>query len=112
MEQKQLDIYRQRLLAEKEELASLMEDSAESAKPVTLDQTMVGRVSRIDAIQQQEMALASARRRAQRGVMIDQALARAESGDYGYCVSCDEEISPRRLDLDPAIPICIQCAGT
>ena len=38
------------------------------------------------------------------------ALRRIESGDYGYCLNCDEEIDARRLEIDPAEPLCLDCA--
>lgn len=38
--------------------------------------------------------------------MIDAALARMDEGEYGYCVSCGDEIAEERLDLVPATPFC------
>jgi len=38
------------------------------------------------------------------------ALKRIESGDYGYCLNCDEEIAVKRLEIDPAAPLCLDCA--
>ena len=70
----------------------------------------MGRLSRMDAMQQQAMALASQRKRETEVKRIDAALARLEAGDYGFCVSCGEEISAKRLDLDPAIALCVACA--
>jgi len=84
----------------------------ESTKPVELDQTMVGRLSRMDAMQQQQMALASERRRQSILQKIQVAFKRIEDGDYGYCVKCDEEIAEKRLEFDPTITTCIACAAT
>ena len=39
------------------------------------------------------------------------ALERLEQGEYGYCVNCSEPIAPKRLELDPATPLCVNCAG-
>ncbi|MDH5723083.1 MAG: TraR/DksA C4-type zinc finger protein [Alphaproteobacteria bacterium] len=103
-------IYKTTLLKEREEIEKSLAMAAESSKPVELDQTTQGRVSRIDAIQQQEMILAAQRRREQRLLMIDSALKRIESGDFGYCISCDEDIPEKRLALDPATLKCISCA--
>lgn len=104
------DYFKIRLLNLKEETLAAIESASESSKPVALDQTMVGRLSRIDAIQQQEMALAAKRRREQLVRQIDEALKRIESGDYGYCVKCDEEIAEKRLELDPVVLTCVNCA--
>lgn len=75
-----------------------------------LDQTAVGRVSRIDALQLQHIALETARRREQRLSLIDAALGRIESGEYGFCLDCEEAIDERRLGVDPAALRCIRCA--
>ena len=40
---------------------------------------------------------------------IDAALARLESGEYGICASCEEEISPRRMEVRPFSRYCIDC---
>ena len=101
---------RQRLLALKAELQAIEAAAAEGRATVELDQTRVGRVSRIDALQAQQMALATERRRHAEVGKIDAALARIEAGEYGYCVTCDEPIDGRRLMQDPAAPLCIDCA--
>jgi len=64
----------------------------------------------MDALQVQAMALETGRRREQEIRMIDAALERIEEGEYGYCVSCGEEILLKRLELDPTTPVCVDCA--
>lgn len=100
------------LLARRAELEAVRRMSAEGRKAVTLDQTSVGRLSRMDALQGQAMALASDSRRAEEERRIDAALARLQSGDWGWCVVCGDEIAPQRLELDPTVPTCLDCAGT
>ena len=78
--------------------------------PVELDQTKVGRLSRMDAMQQQAMAQASARRTEMEAQRIRTALGKLRSGDYGYCAKCEEEIAAGRLQVDPATLVCIDCA--
>lgn len=106
-----LEHFKNKLTALKAETLDVLEKSKDTSKPVELDQTMVGRLSRMDAMQQQEMALATKRRREQLLIQIEQAFQRIESGDYGYCIKCDEEIAERRLKLDPVILTCVKCAG-
>lgn len=84
--------------------------AADSAAPVTLDQESVGRLSRMDALQVQAMALASERRRAAERLQIDAALRRIETNDYGWCIACGEEIAEARLRHNPAVTQCIECA--
>ncbi len=99
------------LLTRKAELEKIMKSSAENEKPVELDQTRVGRLSRMDALQNQALAQETVRRRKNELSRIEAALARVDSGDFGYCVNCDEEISEKRLSLDPSTPLCIDCAS-
>ncbi len=105
-----VDAIKARLMARRDELAKLIETSATSRDVVELDQTRVGRLSRMDALQHQEMALETKRRRQQELSRISIALERLASGDYGYCIDCDEAISAKRLALDASILICIRCA--
>ena len=101
---------RKRLLARRAGLAESREQSAESRKPVALDQTSVGRISRVDAMQVQAMAIEAERRRGVEGKRIDGALARLDGGAYGECVNCGDDIAPARLESDPAATVCIACA--
>lgn len=78
--------------------------------PVALDQESVGRLSRIDAMQVQAMALAQSRRRQSERVAIDAAIRRLDEGEYGYCVQCGEPIAVARLQRNPAVATCIACA--
>ncbi len=102
---------RRQLQLRLEELDRLEAFSDADSQPVTLDQSSVGRLSRMDAMQVQGMAQETGRRRAKDRRRIVSALERLESGDYGYCVACDEPIAAKRLALDPAVPNCVSCAS-
>lgn len=75
-----------------------------------LDQQSVGRLSRMDAMQQQAMAAAQDTRRRGRLAAIEAALKRLEQGEFGWCAECGEFIGLSRLDLDPVLMRCIDCA--
>lgn len=94
-------------VAEIKEIVVRTEDRREA---VELDQTRQGRVSRQDALMQQEMAKAAHVRRKTELIRLEQALDRIETEDYGYCINCDEEISKPRIENDPAVTLCIKCA--
>jgi DnaK suppressor protein len=83
-----------------------------NAVPVTLDQEAVGRISRIDAMQVQAMALATQARRRGRKVALEGALRRLASDDFGWCTACGEEIAPARVMNDPVVTLCVGCAAT
>jgi RNA polymerase-binding transcription factor len=101
---------REALIARKAEIEALLAESAESRSTVELDQTSVGRLSRMDAMQAQQLALATGRQRTQDLARVEAALQRIEDGTYGLCLICDEDIAPKRLAFDPAAPTCINCA--
>ena len=103
--------FHQRLLQLRAELAALEQTGADAAATVELDQTRVGRLSRMDALQGQAMSQELGRRRRLELQKIAGALARIASGDFGWCSRCGEEIDIRRLELDPAAPLCIGCAS-
>ena len=78
---------------------------------VELDQSSVGRLSRMDAMQGQAMAQENERRRILKLRLIDAALKRITNNDYGICLSCDEDIAIKRLEFDPTSTLCIECAN-
>ena len=98
------------LLAQRDELVALLAQTQADGAPVTLDQTQQGRLSRMDAMQQQAMAEETRRRRQREVQLIEAALRRVDEGEYGYCINCGEPIEEQRLSLDPATPFCISHA--
>ena len=104
----QIDELHQQLLGLQNELTALLDSSAESVRPVSLDQP-IGRLSRIDAIQLQHMAQANRRSHEIRLRQIEAALASIESDEYGYCKSCDDPIGHARLTVRPEAPFCLPC---
>jgi DnaK suppressor protein len=97
-------------LAELEaELEAALALARDGGKPVQLDQSAVGRVSRGDALQQQQMALANVRSTELRLTQVKRAQAAHEAGDYGACAECGEPIAFRRLRSRPETPLCVSC---
>ncbi|PIA67052.1 molecular chaperone DnaK [Ectopseudomonas toyotomiensis] len=92
------------------ELQSL-ECAAQSRDSVELDQSKVGRLSRMDALQQQAMLDANRERGRRERLRIEAAFRRIYESHYGYCAQCDEPIALGRLNFDPATPLCIECAN-
>ncbi len=106
-----LEAYKKKLLQLKKDLQSVEGTGNAAAKPVTLDQSSVGRLSRMDAMQMQAMSLESKRRRSLQLQRIEGAFQRIEKDEYGYCLKCEEEIQEKRLDFDPSVFLCIDCAN-
>jgi DnaK suppressor protein len=109
-ENNDLDHLATMIRSEIDQLKYLSETAKDSRAPVALDQQSVGRLSRMDAMQQQSMELATEERRQQRLAALAAALRRVDSAGYGYCLECDDKIAAGRLAVDPAVTLCIDCA--
>lgn len=97
------------LKEQKQQLSQQLDQNEASSQPVTLDQQSVGRVSRIDAIQQQQMAKANRQQDIQVLKAINASLIRVENGEYGYCLECGEPIGFARLQVQPHADLCLGC---
>lgn len=109
LDPQQLEQLHDSLQLKKQELEAQLASSNPDTKPVTLDQQSVGRVSRIDAIQQQQMALANQQQSTQLLKRIELALQRIDSDEYGYCLQCGEPIAFARLQAQPFAGLCLDC---
>jgi len=104
-----LSHFRRALLRLKSLLEQAEATAADAVGTVEVDQARVGRLSRMDALQTQQMALENSRRRQLQIARADGALRRIESGEYGDCFKCGKAIDPRRLEADPTHTRCIDC---
>ncbi len=107
---KEIKQIKQKLLQLRSELQEHGETLKGATETVELDQAKVGRLSRMDAMQSQQMAQEEVRRRQHQLVKVEGALRRIESDEYGECFICEEEIDVRRLMFDPTNTRCIVCA--
>ncbi len=103
----ELQVFREALLGLEVFLLHSLEQVDDKA--VELDQTRMGRLSRIDAIQQQQMSAAGRRGQELRLSQVRSALERMTRSEYGECVSCEEPIARRRLRARPEAPLCLRC---
>ena len=110
LSENELQHFKSLLLKLKSELLEAGKTGRQAEEVVELDQARVGRLSRMDAMQAQAMSQETGRRRRMHILAINTAVARIETGDYGYCYDCGETINPKRLEADPATRLCISCA--
>ena len=108
--EQELEHFHVLLMQRRDELLAVAGTGREAADTVELDQSRVGRLSRMDALQSQAMSQETNRRRALELKRIGAALRRLEEGDYGWCLECGELIAKGRLEVDPAAPNCVDCA--
>lgn len=97
------------LLALRDSLLRTSDTTRAHAETVELDQAAMGRVSRIDAIQQQQMAGAQARRNALRLKQVAIALQAWADDEYGWCKKCGDPIAHGRLAARPETVVCVPC---
>ena len=105
----QLDRLRQLLVQRRDSLKSQLAKFESAAEPVALDQQSFGRVSRIDAIQQQQMVVANKKQAARELHRTESALQKINDGTYGDCARCGEPIALARLEVQPAADLFLAC---
>ena len=103
-----IKLYEKLLIKKRNETEVFLEDLKESSRPVDLNDP-IGRLSRMDAIQQQQMSLESKNRAVLTLKQIEAALRRITDDSYGICLKCEEEISEKRLKARPESPFCSGC---
>ncbi len=99
------------LISRRQKLSDLSKEVKGVRGSVELDQTRVGRLSRMDALQLGAMAEETARRRTREILQIEAAIARIDDDEYGWCVKCGQNIGEKRLLLQPMVALCIDCAA-
>jgi DnaK suppressor protein len=105
------DRFRKLLQQQHQEILKVLDSGKSAAGIVKLDQTSVGRLSRIDALQSQAMLQEATRRRELSLQAISSALNKIDAGDYGFCEQCGEEIAEKRLLINPTAEYCIECSS-
>ena len=113
MKEETIDIehFKKKLLHHQQELLAIDATGNAASQIVVLDQTCVGRLSRMDALQAQAMSVETSKRRKLELQRITAALKRIEKDDYGYCQECGEQINPQRLLSNLTATLCIECAS-
>ena len=109
MDAERILYFRQRLETLSKEVNGALNASKDSANVVELD-TAIGRLSRMDAMQNQQMALELRRRQENQLLRIKNALKRMDQGRYGQCGKCKGPIAEERLEGSPDVVMCVQCA--
>lgn len=105
------DKFEQILLDIQQQLLGVVEIIDSGNSSIELDQSKVGRLSRMDAIQGHAMAQAADARHDEQLKQVTLTLQRLDDGEYGRCQECDEWIAEARLEADPTANYCINCAS-
>ncbi len=106
-----LEDIRADLEAQLAQLEKSMAVTEEAVRPVELDQQAVGRLSRMDSLQNQHMSQNLQEREQVRYAAIQAALRRIEEGSYGRCTACGSTLLPGRLMVMPEVEQCSGCSS-
>ncbi len=103
----ELEVRARELLTQLETELARDNPEAEAVAP----DAAIGRLSRLDSMQHQEMAKEAQRRKEQRLHLLQEALQRMDDGTFGTCLRCGEEMGFARLNAAPETKFCRICAG-
>jgi len=109
MESKKLREIEREIVQQITALEQQLRLTEQSSQTVALDQTLAGRVSRIDAIQQQKMSQSSKIRDLKRLTELKRTRLKLKSNDFGLCEECEQLIAFGRLKINPESKYCISC---
>ena len=109
MESDRIAFFQERLESLAREICEFLETSKDASGVVELD-TSIGRLSRMDAMQDQQMALELRRRKKRQLLQVNNALKRIEENLYGLCSLCNQPIAEERLEAFPEVLTCVNCS--
>lgn len=109
MTREQQEIFRPIIEERMQEAKAEIAASSEDTKPISPDAS-IGRLSRLDSMQMQQMALGARRRQQMLLVRLEEALRRLNQGTFGRCLQCGKDIAEERLRYQPDAVLCIKCA--
>ncbi len=107
----QIAEFRDELERQLAKLEKSMTVTDEALKTVELDQGAVGRLSRMDSLQNQSLAKSLRERESVRLALIREALRRLDAGTYGVCITCGAPVAEERLFVFPESGTCARCGG-
>tara|TARA_B100001248_G_scaffold262708_1_gene261287 strand:+ start:13219 stop:13572 length:354 start_codon:yes stop_codon:yes gene_type:complete len=109
LNQKELAELKQLIHKKQRQIEDSLVEMKKSSKPVNLDGSF-GRLSRMDALQQQQMALNNQLHLEKELKQLKASQNRIDQGVYGYCLQCEEPIGFKRLCVKPEVLLCFACS--
>jgi len=108
MDKKRLDYYKKKLLARRDELTKTIARTQEEGRTADDDQTVDLADKAANSYTKEFLFGITNADRATLN-MIDAALKRIQSEEYGLCANCQEEMQQKRLEAVPWARHCINC---
>ena len=110
MEREEQERFRVIVIARIQELEEGVKGASEDVRTVAPDRG-IGRLSRLDSMQMQQMALNARGRKLEEIRRLKEALTRIDRGVYGICQLCRRDVAPARLEYQPDAQLCVGCSG-
>lgn len=101
--------FKQKILVELDKVRADILDLEEQTKPIA-PENAIGRVSRMDAINNKSVREAALRRSRAKRSKLEKALTKVDNPNFGHCIRCKRAINTARLMFLPESDRCIRCA--
>jgi len=98
-----------RIQAEIEKTKKLVDEYRELTKPVE-PENAIGRISRMDAIQNKSVTEAALRKTREKLGKLEYALSKVDDDDFGICTNCKKPIPLGRILIMPQSQTCVSCS--
>ncbi len=108
MDKKKVKTFRDRLLERRESLFGQLKEAERSSRERDLEATQDPADMAANAYTK-ELLISMSDNDRRLLELIDEALGRVESGDFGECVNCGEPIQEKRLNAVPWARYCLRC---
>ncbi len=103
------DNVKQTILDEISKTEKSIEEFKEITKPIAPD-VAIGRVSRMDAINNKSVAEAGLRQAQYKLKNLQRVLSQIDHNDFGICLKCNHPIPLGRILIRPQSLLCVHCA--
>lgn len=108
MDKKKLETFKKRLEDRQRELRQNVSRAEQDGRAADLD-TAQDIADRASSSYQKEFLFHQSSSERQTLQMVENALSRIREGTFGECISCGNEINPKRLEAVPWTRYCIDC---
>lgn len=102
--------FKKKLLNEIEETDRIVKEYEEVTKPISPDDA-IGRVSRMDAINNKSVAEAGLRNAKEKLKGLNRVYSQIDSDSFGKCLKCNQQIPFARILIRPQSVLCVRCAS-
>lgn len=109
MEKKKLEQFKKRLEDRQHELRRAVNRTAQDGREADVDAAAADIADRAASSYTKEFLFHQSNNDRQLLQMVEGALARMREGNFGQCISCGEDINPKRLEAVPWTRFCIEC---